>query len=143
MTRLMLLVALSLTGLLVACGDEGGDTAAEGGGQETVSQEEFTAEATEVCASVNQELAQVSGKEFPTEGATIIEDGLADLEGLTPPSGQEETFDQFIQAGRDAVETLENAGDEPPQQDPFAEFTRLGNELGIEGGCTGAGQGGG
>ena len=139
MKRFGTIVVVSLLAATAAgCGgDDGGETTAEDTG---VTQEEFAAQATDICARVNEELTQI--KNFPREGPQAIEQGLSDLEALEPPAGEEETFQQFIQAGRDALQELEQAR-RPPQQDPFAEFTQLGTELGIEGGCTGAGQGGG
>jgi hypothetical protein len=134
MTRVGIVVLILLFApVAAACG---GDDEDETAGQETVTQEEFTVQATEICARVNEELNQVQN--FRQEAPPVIEEGLADLEALTPPPGEEETFNQFIQAGRDGLEQVERA--QRPQQDPFDEFTRLGEQLGIEGGCTEAGQ---
>ncbi len=137
MKPLTLLVSLSLLAFTVAsCGeDEGGGSAADQ--TETVSQQEFVDEASQICADANQELNQV--KNFRQDGPPIIEDALSDLEDLTPPPDEQETFDQFVQAGQDALQTLQGSG-EPPQGDPFGQFTRLGEQLGIDGGCTRAGQ---
>ncbi len=123
----------------MSCGDdeESGTAAEETTTEETVSQQEFVAEASTICADANRELNQV--QDFQQEGPPIIEEALSNLEGLTPPPDQQETFDKFVQEGQDAVETL-NA-EEPPQGDPFGEFKRLGDQLRIDGGCTEAGQG--
>ncbi len=139
MKFLALLTTLCLLAFTaLACGEEeGGGSAEEGGTGEPDPAQEFTTEATEICADVNQQLGQI--QDFPREGPPIIEEGLSNLEGLTPPPEQQETFDRFIQEGREGLRTVENA-QEPPQRDPFAGFRRLGQELGIEGGCTGAGQ---
>ncbi len=128
----ILLVSLAL--VAAGCGDDEGDTAVEETTtEEAVPQEEFVAQATEICARVNEELSQIQS--FPEEGPPIIEQGLSDLEALPAPEGDEETFDQFIQEGQDALGQLQNA-EQPPQQDPFDQFTQLGEQLGIEGGCT-------
>ena len=135
MKPLALLVSLSLLGFTVAsCGDDEETQPTE----DASSQQAFVAEASKICADVNQKLDKIQS--FPKEGPPIINEGLSDLEGLTPPPDQQETFDQFVQEGQDAVQSLENA-EEPPQGDPFGQFTRLGQQLGIDGGCTEAGQG--
>lgn len=153
MKFLALLVTLFLLAFTaVACGgeEEGGGSGEEGGGtaeesdgaaeqdpaQEDASQE-FTVDATEICAEANQQLNEV--RDFAQEGPPIIEDALSRLEDLTPPPEDQQTFNQFVDEGEDALRTLENSRQEP-QGDPFARFTRLGQQLGIEGGCTRAGQ---
>ena len=47
------------------------------------------------------------------------------------PARREDTFDQFVHEGQDALQALETG---EAQGDPFGEFTRLGEQLGIEGG---------
>jgi hypothetical protein len=138
MKTLGLLIGLSILALTaVGCGDDDeSGTAAEQ--TTTVSEQEFQADASQICADANKELNQVQS--FPKEGPPIIEQALSDLEDLTPPSAEQDTFDQFVKEGQDAVEELETG---EAQGDPFDEFTRLGEQLGIEGGCTRAGQGSG
>jgi ABC-type glycerol-3-phosphate transport system substrate-binding protein len=85
--RLALAALLALGLLAAGCGgDDDEETAAE----ETVTQEDFAAQATAICAQTNEELSQAS----PQEAPPLIEEGLADLEALEPPPGEEETFDR-------------------------------------------------
>lgn len=140
MKHLALLLSLCMLAFTAAsCGDdeEGNGATEETTAEESVSQEEFTAEASQICADANEQLNQVQN--FEQEGLPIIEEALAELEGVTPPPDQQETYDQFIAEGQQALQTLENA-EQPPQGDPFGEFTRLAEQLEIEGGCTEAGQ---
>ena len=140
MRRLVLLLSLCLLAFTAAsCGDEeeGNSAAEETTAEEGVSQEEFRTEVSQICADANEQLNQVQN--FPEEGPQIIGEALAELEAVTPPPDQQETFDQFIAEGQQALQTLENA-EEPPQGDPFGEFTRLAEELEIDGGCTEAGE---
>jgi hypothetical protein len=138
MKTLALVVGFSLLAFTaVGCGDDDeGDTGAEE--TTTVSQQQFVSDASQICADANQELNQVQS--FRKEGPPIIEQALSDLEGLAPPPDEQDTFDQFVQEGQDALQALQTG---EARGDPFGEFTRLGEQLGIEGGCTRAGQGSG
>lgn len=124
---------------LAACGGED-EAATTGEATETtptdLSQEEYLVQADAICLLVNQDLEGVDEQSFQQEGVPIIEQGLADLRALPAPQGDEEQVGQILDAGDEAVASLQGAT-EPPQGDPFDEFTRLAEEYGFKEGCTG------
>ena len=128
---------------LGACGDDDDeDTGAETGDATTaLTEAAYIEQATEICARTNRELEQVQGASRD-EGLSLIEQGLDDLRALPAPEGQEAQVDEMLSAGDQAVEedrqSIESG--QEPTEDPYADFTRLARQLGIEGGCTETGR---
>ena len=123
-----------LAASLAACGDDDDDdTTAGTTTREAVSKQEFIADANRICASVNDELAEIPERKFDQRGPAIIEPGLEDLRALPVPEGSEQEVDQFLAAGEEALERLRSEG---AAEDTFDEFTKKGEQLGIKGGCT-------
>jgi hypothetical protein len=143
MTRILAVaLAASVALALGACGDE--DTGGETGGETTaLTKDAYIEQATEICARTNRELEQIEG-DSPQEGLALIEQGLDDLRALPAPEGEEAQVDEMLSAGEQAVEedrqAIEAGGPGGANEDPYAEFTRLAQQFGIEGGCTETGR---
>lgn len=143
-TRLATALAVGAAALaLGACGDDEDETtpAEEGGATTALTKEAYIREANETCARINEDLAQIEN--FPQDGPPVIEQGLSELRSLPAPEGDEEQVDEMLSAGEQGLEELREQVDAGEQggQDTFDEFTRLAQQYGIEGGCTGAGGG--
>jgi hypothetical protein len=128
---------------LGACGDDDDDSTGSETGAETtaLTKDAYVEQAGEICARTNRELDQIQGTS-PGEGVALIEQGLADLRALPAPEGEEGQVDAMLSAGERAVEADRQAAEGGPElgEDPYAEFTRLAQQFGIEGGCTEAGR---
>ena len=126
--------ALVLSLLIVACGGE--EPADEGGTTTAVTKQEYLQRADEVCARINRKL-QLAFQQRDVEGAvTIMVEGVSDLKALPQPEGDEEQLHQIYTAAEQAVVKFE--------QNPrgagnvFGQFTKLAQEYGFKGGCTGS-----
>lgn len=136
------MTAAAIAAVVAGCGDD--DEATTGAADTTtatstetspepLSKKDYLEQADAICLRVNEEIQGIQS--FPEEGPPIIEGGLAELRALPAPEGEEEQLDEVYTAGDDALGTLEGAT-EPPQGDPFKEFTQLADDYGFEGGCT-------
>jgi hypothetical protein len=136
-------LAVSAALALGACGDDGEETTAgETGGQTTaLTKDAYIEQASELCARTNSELEQIHGA--LQQDVALIEQEMADLRALPAPEGEEARVDAMLSAGEHALvieRQAAEAGHKVQQEDPYTEFERLAQHLGIEGGCTEAGR---
>jgi hypothetical protein len=136
------MLALAVAGLVAvgvaACGDDGGDdTSSETGTTAAaISEEDFVAQANEICAEGNAEL-----DEGPEDGdfEGFITDALIPniqaqvdaIEALGAPEGQEEQVAQFLEDAQTQLDALEEdpsaIGDET-----FADVNEQAMALGLD-----------
>ncbi|HEX6116528.1 MAG TPA: hypothetical protein VFY99_05465 [Solirubrobacterales bacterium] len=111
----------ALAGLAIAaCG--GDDESATTSSDDAAGSEDFVAEVTAACDAAGAELAQsqeaLQGAVLNGEGDLValvqdelvpVYDGLiSDLEAITPPEDQADTYDQLISNLNESVDLLEN-----------------------------------
>jgi hypothetical protein len=163
-TRMPLILIMALAAALITagCGDDDeepttttteaatgttGATGAEG------ASSEFAQQADEICREGNQEIDDAARERFgdaqgqePSQEEQLsfaeevvipsVEQQIDEVTALTPPEGEEDTFEEFSeQAASDLEEVkadpsvlLERGGGE----DPFAETNQLARELGLQ-----------
>lgn len=137
-------LAVSAALALGACGDDEEETTGgETGGEATaLTKAAYIEQASEICASTNRDLEQVV--QGPLEHLSRIEQGLVNLRELPAPEGEDAQVDDMLSALERAIEVERQAraGKRPGTVggDPYAEFARLAQQFGIEGGCTEAGR---
>lgn len=97
-------------GLLAGCGGGGDDT--------TGSSDDFAAQADAICQSVNDKVGAVDVPQSESDLADYIEqivpisaDGIDQIKDLTPPSGQESEFDDWVATLEDQQQIAEEAED--------------------------------
>jgi hypothetical protein len=145
-TRLFAALAVLAMAVAVGCGDD--EESTEG----APTKEEFIAQADEICAEgdaeINQAAQETFGQgrpspqqqeEFITETVLpSIQDQIDGIRELTPPEGDEEAINEFLDSAQTAldesvedpttiVESAQGSG-----EDPFAETARLGEEYGFQ-----------
>lgn len=161
LTRIPLLLIVSLAAALITagCGDDDeetttttteatatGATGATGaGGSEFVQQadqicregnKEINTEAQDFFGGSQQEPPPAEQEKFATDVLVPnIEQQIEDVSALTPPEGEEDLFDEFIDQARS---DLDEAKSDPSLllgqtgDDPFAETNELATELGLK-----------
>jgi hypothetical protein len=129
----ILAVAALASAALAACGDDEETTSGE-----ATSSEDFVAEVTAACDAAGTELAEsqeaLQGAVLGGEGdlASVVQeelvpvyDGLiSDLEGITPPADQADTYDELLANLNESVDLLENNA-----EDVFAAASGETNEV--------------
>lgn len=135
--KALLCVALTVPmALLAACGDD------------APSQEEYVAQADEICREADEaldaEVTEAFGTDQPNEqqiieftGSAVVpnlEGQLDDLRALTPPEGDEETVEAIYSkletaVGKIADDPSSAVGEAPPE---FEEASSLAREYGME-----------
>ena len=149
-TRVLFAVLLA-SGLLIATGCGGGDD--DGGGDSggsTLTKEEFTAQANEICTDGQQKIEQVQKdvqakiQSDPTQAANaiqevvgqlvpVVRDTLNQIGELNPPAELQRKLNEFTTKANDAIDQLENDPTKVTQGDnPFADLQPLATELGIQ-----------
>lgn len=143
--RLVLVVAVAslLSGLLAACGSD-----------DELSQEEFLAQANEICRAGNAELEQLVEETFPTTDdeaeflAFVEEEGpafidafvsnvqgqIADIRGLNAPSDLEDEVDQVLDDASEVIDTVADGSPEEfilSEENPFADVDPQLEALGL------------
>ena len=114
-------------------GASGSETAPTTG---ALDKKEYLEQADEICANANKEINAIDSEEaFQTEAPPLIQGALTELRALPAPEGDEQQLDDVYSKGEEALATLEGAT-EPPQGDPFEEFTKAADDYGFKGGCT-------
>ena len=136
---ILALVALSI----VACGDDDDDGGGDSGS--AVSKDEFIEQADQICREgnaeferLNEELDAISGgsasEQFAEaeslfrEGVEIVDEGLEEFRALTPPPGDEETIDSYLDGVEDQRTYLEQLADAAGAGD-VEEFEKTGDRL--------------
>lgn len=126
--------ALVLSFVIVACGG-GEEPVDEGDTTTAVTKQEYLQQADAVCVRINRELQATFQQRDVEQAVTIMREGVSDLRALPQPEGDEEQLDQIYTAAEQAIDKFE--------QNPrgagnvFGQFTKLAQEYGFEGGCTG------
>jgi len=115
---LALLAALVLCVFAAACGDDGDDTDTASGG--ALSKEEFIAQADEICAAGDAQIdaqgEDFTGRTDPSAREelvmTVIVPGTRDqveqLRALSPPEGDEDEVNEFLDTLDRGLDELEN-----------------------------------
>jgi hypothetical protein len=140
-----LVAALALTLAIAGCG----------GDDEPSTRGDFASEANAICKRVNrdtiralrdaqkgQEIRESRGPvyaELVVKVAEIRQRGVDDLDALTPPDGQADAYDRFVETRRAGVELLPTesqaeAGEDPQGQKRAAQEStgsKLARRLGI------------
>lgn len=145
MTRTVLLPALllSLSPLLLACG--GGEEADAPSPQaEPLSKADFVAQADEICATGNQEIATAiqgaSDEPSEQEVAQIAEEVLVpntqqqhdDIAALGAPEGDEDEVQAILDAFQEGIDVVsEDPASLLSSDDPFGEATDLAEAYGL------------
>ena len=105
MRRLLIVVVVAAAG----CGGEGGS------GGDRLTEQEFRAQANQICTDFAEELDALgepgSLEELGTqleEGRTIFENGLEELRQLRPPEELQSEYDRLLGTGDDALAAFES-----------------------------------
>ena len=138
---LLAIVALALIGS--GCGDD--DESGDSGG-ESLTKAEYVKEGNAICSAGTAEIAAAAQERGLGPSSTEAEvaafatevlipsatDQVEQLRELTPPEGDEETVQEFLDASDEGIATLEEDpaafGSGP---DPFAEANKLLNDYGL------------
>jgi len=144
----LLVGAVALIG--AGCGDDDEGTTAASGAPPT--KEEFIAQADQICADGNAEIAQAAQETF-SEGRTtpegeeaFVTDALIpstrrqidDVRALTPPEGDEQDVAEILDSAQSALDQVEEdpatvtQTQEGSESDPFAESSKLAADYGLE-----------
>jgi hypothetical protein len=123
--KTLLLLVVALAGVaLVACGGDDDETTTSG--DESATSDDFVAEVTAACDAAGEELLasqeELQGAVLGGEGdlESLVQDELvpiyegliSDLEGITPPEDQADTYDQLLATLNESVDLLENNAEE-------------------------------
>jgi hypothetical protein len=116
--KITALVLAALAGVAIgACGGDDDTTSSD-----STSSEDFVAEVTAACDEAGTQLAEsqltLQGAVLDGEGdlASVVQEELvpvydnliSDLEGITPPSDQADTYEQLLANLNESVDLLEN-----------------------------------
>jgi hypothetical protein len=114
-----LLAAAALAG----CGPFGDG----GGGDGTLTEEEFAARGGEICGAAQERVADVQ-RDPPTSRQDsirfadrlieVFEGEVAELQALEPPDERAEAFARYLEARREAIDRLEQGRDAAEANDP-------------------------
>ena len=159
---LILIVALAAALIAAGCGDDDEEPTTTATTEETATgatgatgaegaSTEFAQQADDICREGNDEIDAEAQERFgdtqqePSEDEQLsfaeevvipsVRSQIDEISTLTPPEGEEDTFDEFIsqaQSDLDEIESdptvlLQRGGGE----DPFAETNELARELGL------------
>ena len=162
-TRIPLILIVALTTALIAagCGDDDeettttatteesatGPTGATGGEGASTG---FAQQADDICREGNDEIDAEAQERFgdtqePSQDEQLsfaeevvipsIQSQVDEISALTPPEGEEDTFDEFISQAQSDLDEIESDPSVLLQQgggeDPFAETNELARELGL------------
>lgn len=138
------LVVLVLIGGAAACGDDEGPA---------LSAAEFTEQANAICVAGDEELEEagqnlVKGGQpktqeiadfFTDKAVPIARRKLDQIEKLNPPADQQESVEEMLAAGREAIDEVSDGLEEDPVAylnekgpDPFDDFDEMARELGLD-----------
>ncbi len=160
MARLSAILLVGLTLIVVGCGegvDESststtsttGTSGASGASGAAGPQSDFAKQADEICREggqeddalakeifsdlgPNEEPTPAQLEEFVDEVAPSIQDQIDQVAELTPPEGDEDLVEQFVdQANRDLDAVEEDPSVLAGDTDPFADTSQVAEELGI------------
>jgi hypothetical protein len=158
---LLLIVALAASLITAGCGGDDEETTttttteatATGETGATGPQSEFAQQADEICREGDQEISQQEGEFFgdlpqgqeppPQEIERFATDVLVpsiqgqidEISELTPPEGEEDLAEQFVDQAREDLQEVEDDPSLLTQRggtNPFAETQELASELGLE-----------
>lgn len=120
------------------------------GGEDALTEEEFVAQANEICAAGNErvdaaaedvfgdiasgeEPSQEQLQEFLDTFTDDIEGQIDDIEALSPPDDMADDVDAFLEAASDKLTEVRDAGPEVllSEEDPFAEVSIMAEDLGL------------
>lgn len=162
LARVMTLLALALAAGLIAagCGDDddetttaatttAGATGATGatgvGTGEPLSQDEFIAEADQICTDSDKKInaagQDIGNKpsdqefdQFVTETLVPeIQGQIDDIRALTPPEGDEDEVSAILDAAQDGVDQIEqDPSSVQGEDDPFQEANQLAKDYGFK-----------
>jgi hypothetical protein len=141
-----LLAVVVLAVALAACGGDDGDESETSGG-ETVSKEEFIAQADEICRKGNAEIGAgadrvlSSGQGSQSERLEKFVDEILvpgsqeqidAVAALPMPAGDEEEIQAFLDSAQADLDQLAESPETLQGDDPFAETNALGADYGFK-----------
>jgi hypothetical protein len=127
---------------------QAGDTGTAVATGEPLSKEEFVAQADAICEAGDEDIGaaaedlfsgganpgQAEEEAFVTETLVPgVQDQIDQIRGLSPPEGDEEQIDAFLDAAQEGVDELEeNPSLSGTSRDPLNEAAKLAREYGLQ-----------
>jgi len=134
-----------------AAGATGATGATGAGTGEPLSQDEFITQADKACAAADKAIDEAAGETFSGGGqpskqeqeqfvtdsvVPSFEDTIEDIKALTPPEGDEDQINEFLDAAEQALTEIEDdpgsITEEGGPDDPFAEVNELAADYGLK-----------